>query len=112
MDVNKESILGTRPWKVFGEGPASVGTELSAQGFNVGRGNFEGSWTNLTFGSFGKAVFEITLVGSNVITKFDLDGQVFGMMDPPAMTQPLYPPMPDKRRGDERVSGHAIHRRF
>jgi alpha-L-fucosidase len=25
MDVNKESIFGTRPWKVFGEGPASVG---------------------------------------------------------------------------------------
>jgi alpha-L-fucosidase len=24
MDVNKESIFGTRPWKVFGEGPASV----------------------------------------------------------------------------------------
>jgi alpha-L-fucosidase len=38
MDVNKESIFGTRPWKVFGEGPASAGTELSAQGFNEGRG--------------------------------------------------------------------------
>jgi alpha-L-fucosidase len=25
MDVNKESIFGTRPWKVFGEGPASTG---------------------------------------------------------------------------------------
>ena len=25
MDVNKESIFGTRPWKVFGEGPASSG---------------------------------------------------------------------------------------
>ena len=38
MDTNKESIFGTRPWKVFGEGPASSGTALSAQGFNEGRG--------------------------------------------------------------------------
>ena len=38
MQVNKESIVGTRPWKVFGEGPASEGVALSAQGFNEGRG--------------------------------------------------------------------------
>lgn len=38
MDVNKESIFGTRPWKVFGEGPASGGAELTAQGFNEGKG--------------------------------------------------------------------------
>lgn len=38
MDVNQEAIFGTRPWKVFGEGPASEGTELSAQGFNEGKG--------------------------------------------------------------------------
>jgi len=38
MDVNKECIFGTRPWKVFGEGPASEGAALSAQGFNEGKG--------------------------------------------------------------------------
>ena len=38
MDVNKEAILATRPWKTFGEGPASAGNELSAQGFNEGKG--------------------------------------------------------------------------
>jgi alpha-L-fucosidase len=38
MDSNKECIFGTRPWKVFGEGPASAGSALSAQGFNEGRG--------------------------------------------------------------------------
>jgi alpha-L-fucosidase len=38
MDVNKECIFGTRPWKVFGEGPASAGSALSAQGFNEGKG--------------------------------------------------------------------------
>ena len=39
MDVNKEAIFGTRPWKVFGEGPASEKTApLTAQGFNEGKG--------------------------------------------------------------------------
>jgi alpha-L-fucosidase len=38
MDVNKESILDTRPWKIFGEGPAMEGPALSAQGFNEGKG--------------------------------------------------------------------------
>ncbi len=39
MDVNKESIFGTRPWKVFGEGPASDSAKpLTGQGFNEGSG--------------------------------------------------------------------------
>lgn len=39
MDVNKEAIFGTRPWKVFGEGPASdAAAPLRAQGFNEGKG--------------------------------------------------------------------------
>jgi alpha-L-fucosidase len=38
MDRNRECIFGTRPWKVFGEGPASAGAALSAQGFNEGKG--------------------------------------------------------------------------
>jgi alpha-L-fucosidase len=38
MDINKESIFGTRPWKTFGEGPASEGAALTAQGFNEGKG--------------------------------------------------------------------------
>ena len=37
MDVNKESIYGTRPWKTFGEGPlAEAVNPLNAQGFNEG----------------------------------------------------------------------------
>ena len=35
MDVNGVSIYGTRPWKIFGEGPTAEGTKpLNAQGFN------------------------------------------------------------------------------
>lgn len=36
LEVNGEAIYGTRPWKVFGEGPASQAPPLSAQGFNEG----------------------------------------------------------------------------
>jgi alpha-L-fucosidase len=38
MDINKESIFDTRPWKVFGEGPSveKVNT-LSGAGFNEGK---------------------------------------------------------------------------
>ncbi len=38
MDVNQEAIFETRPWKTFGEGPASDGVPLNAQGFNEGKG--------------------------------------------------------------------------
>jgi len=38
LQANGESIYGTRPWKVLGEGPALAGTApLSAQGFNEGK---------------------------------------------------------------------------
>ena len=38
MDVNKECIFGTRPWKVFGEGPASEGPVGQAGNFTEGKG--------------------------------------------------------------------------
>ena len=39
MSVNKEAIYGTRPWKIFGEGPAiENAVPLTAQGFNEGKG--------------------------------------------------------------------------
>ena len=38
MDVNKEAIFDTRPWKVFGEGPASAGPALKVGNFNEGKG--------------------------------------------------------------------------
>jgi alpha-L-fucosidase len=38
MGINSECIYATRPWKVFGEGPASQAAPLRAQGFNEGKG--------------------------------------------------------------------------
>ncbi|MBP5345011.1 MAG: alpha-L-fucosidase [Bacteroidales bacterium] len=38
MDINSESIYGTRPWKTFGEGPlAEASNPMNAQGFNEGQ---------------------------------------------------------------------------
>ncbi len=39
MDVNRQCIFATRPWKIFGEGPAiESAPPLSNQGFNEGKG--------------------------------------------------------------------------
>lgn len=38
MRVNRQCIFGTHPWRVFGEGPAMVGSAPRAQGFNEGKG--------------------------------------------------------------------------
>ena len=38
MDMNKECIFGTRPWKMFGEGPNSEGPPLKVGNFNEGKG--------------------------------------------------------------------------
>lgn len=39
IKANGDSIYGTRPWTIFGEGPAQQGAAaLSAQGFNEGKG--------------------------------------------------------------------------
>ena len=39
MSVHQEAIIGTRPWVIFGEGPAQEeAPSLSVQGFNEGKG--------------------------------------------------------------------------
>jgi alpha-L-fucosidase len=38
MAIHSEAIYATRPFKVFGEGPASDGAPIKAQGFNEGKG--------------------------------------------------------------------------
>lgn len=61
MDVNKESIFDTHPWKIFGEGPVTEkGNPIKVQGFN------EGAITQLTaqdirFTQKGDAIYAIVM---------------------------------------------------
>ncbi|MCQ2095145.1 MAG: alpha-L-fucosidase [Bacteroidaceae bacterium] len=44
MNINKEGIVATRPWKIFGEGPiADADVKINAQGFNDGNYTKAGS---------------------------------------------------------------------
>ena len=62
MDVNKESIFATRPWKIFGEGPASDGAPISAQGFNEGKGKpFTAEDVRYTTSKDGRFLYVIAL---------------------------------------------------
>lgn len=62
MDVNREAILATRPWKVFGEGPASEGAPISAQGFNEGKGKpFTAQDVRYTASKDGQTLYAIIL---------------------------------------------------
>ncbi len=51
-------------------------------------GRYVGAWTNITFGSTGKAVVIIQISGTNATLTFDMDGQVFGFVDPPVISMP------------------------
>ncbi len=72
MQPNGESIFGTRPWKIFGEGPVSEEViPLSAQGFNEGKGKPFGG-QDIRFTTKGNALYAIALgapVAGKVIIK-------------------------------------------
>jgi len=61
MAVNRESIFGTRPWSVFGEGPAiESAAPLSGQGFNEGKGKPFGA-EDIRFTAKGNALYAIVM---------------------------------------------------
>ncbi len=60
MDVNSESIYGTRPYKVFGEGPtAEASNPINAQGFNEGKTKF--SSRDIRYVQKGKHIYATAL---------------------------------------------------
>jgi alpha-L-fucosidase len=63
ISVNGEAIFATRPWKTFGEGPASEGAALSAQGFNEGKGKpLTAADVRYTASKDGKTIY-VTVMG-------------------------------------------------
>jgi len=62
MAINKESIFDTRPWKIFGEGPAAEAVNpINAQGFNEGKLKF--SAKDIRFNHKGKTLYA-TVMGA------------------------------------------------
>jgi len=61
MDINKESIFDTRPWKVHGEGPSTEkNNPIEAQGFNEGKIKYDAR--DLRFARNGNTLY-VTLLG-------------------------------------------------
>ena len=61
MDLNREAIFGTRPWKIFGEGPAlAESAPIQAQGFNEGKGKALTA-EDIRFTTKGQTVYAIVL---------------------------------------------------
>ncbi|PZR24197.1 MAG: alpha-L-fucosidase [Citrobacter freundii] len=61
MEINKESIFDTRPWKIFGEGPsAETSNPITAQGFNEGK--VKQTAKDIRFNQKGKILY-VTVMG-------------------------------------------------
>lgn len=62
MDINKESIFDTRPWKIYGEGPSvEKANPINAQGFNEGKTKYNSS--DIRFNQKGKTLY-VTVLGA------------------------------------------------
>ncbi|WP_026768462.1 alpha-L-fucosidase [Asinibacterium sp. OR53] len=61
MKANSESIYATRPWKIFGEGPAQeAAAQLNAQGFNEGKGK-PFTYEDIRFATKGDVLYATAL---------------------------------------------------
>lgn len=62
MEINKESIFETRPWKIFGEGPSTeTSNPITAQGFNEGKVKMTAK--DIRFNQKGKILY-VTVMGN------------------------------------------------
>ena len=81
LDVNGEAIYGTRPWKVFGEGPsAEHAAAMQRQGFNEGN-NY--SAQDIRFTSKGDTLYAIALGQPSDDVKIKSLGTAAHLLDKP-----------------------------
>jgi alpha-L-fucosidase len=81
MEVNGEGIFATRPWKVFGEGPATAGAAISGQGFNEGKGKaFTAEDIRFTTSKDGKTLYTIVLGWPNKPVTIKSLGKTAGLV--------------------------------
>ncbi len=81
-------VLGPLRLLTLGAAVAAGGVPADAPALTLAGlgGHYEGGWLNQTFGSTGAGRIDITLSGSDVSVVFDMDGHVFGQVDPPPIT--------------------------
>lgn len=81
MKINGESIYGTRPWKIFGEGPiANSSIKINDQGFNDGNYTKAGS-DEIRFTQTEKNLYVSALAwpkdGKVIVKSLSLDNELF-----------------------------------
>ena len=118
MDINSESIYGTRPWKTFGEGPlAEAVNPMNAQGFNEGQaysaqdvryvvkgntvyatimawpqaGEFNFKAFSITEPSYSGDVDKVELLGYDGTIEFEQDFQGLGIIVPSTKPNAIAP---------------------
>ena len=82
MDVNRECIFGTRPWKVFGEGPASESPPAKVGNFSEGKGKpFTGE--DVRFTTRNGTLYAIALGAPKKDLQIKSLGTTAGLLDQP-----------------------------
>ena len=84
MDVNKEAVFGTRPWKVCGEGPqlAAAAAPLSAQGFNEGKGK-PATAADIRYTARGSTIYAFVLAKPTGDVRLTCLGRSAKLLDAP-----------------------------
>jgi alpha-L-fucosidase len=83
MQTNGEAIHGTRPWKIFGEGPQMASAApIRAQGFNEGQGK-PFTAEDVRFTSKGNAIYAIVMAAPTTEIKIKSLGAKAGLLNAP-----------------------------
>jgi alpha-L-fucosidase len=80
MKVNRECIFGTRPWKVFGEGPAAEAPPLDAKGMNESKAR-PFTADDIRFTSKNGALYAIVLGAPKKKVRIKALGTAAGLLD-------------------------------
>ncbi|HTY88905.1 MAG TPA: alpha-L-fucosidase [Candidatus Acidoferrum sp.] len=83
MAVNRECIFNTKPWKVFGEGPAAKDPKALAQGFAWLGAGFTASDVRFTQTKDGKVLYAIVLGAPAESVRIESLGDAAGLLDQP-----------------------------
>ncbi len=79
LKINGEAIYGTRPWKIFGEGPAR-GEAINAQGFNEGQMEKLGP-ADVRYTTKGGTLYAISLGRPTEALRLEKLGTAAGLLD-------------------------------